>query len=266
MLSVEPDVPDAKRIVVRASRRDTVVSVARRYGVSPRQVQSWNKLSGTKLVAGQSLVLMVRPNSAAAARAARDDDDDTPVRAATRGKPSPGPRRQQVRRGGKGPRRPSRASAWWWKPPRARVRPSRRPGPRRPRSCARPSRRRPPRPAPAARAAGPPRTGRLPAAPISPMEACRELDSQFPRKFQRAGRRRCSPPPACWRPARRRGRWPARSGPGSSPTVAVPPMRQKTPSRPSARRSPRRGHDLAVGPVEPRTACRCSIVRPIFPR
>lgn len=89
MLSVEPDVPDAKRIVVRASRRDTVVSVARRYGVSPRQVQSWNKLSGSKLVAGQSLVLMVRPNSAAAARAARDDDDDTPVRAATRGKPEP---------------------------------------------------------------------------------------------------------------------------------------------------------------------------------
>ncbi|MGO4412161.1 MULTISPECIES: transglycosylase SLT domain-containing protein [Cupriavidus] len=89
MLSVEPDVPDAKRIVVRASRRDTVVSVARRYGVSPRQVQSWNKLSGSKLVAGQSLVLMVRPNSPAAARAARDDDDDTPVRAATRGKPEP---------------------------------------------------------------------------------------------------------------------------------------------------------------------------------
>ena len=89
MLSVEPDVPDAKRIVVRASRRDTVVSVARRYGVSPRQVQSWNKLSGSKLVAGQSLVLMVRPNSPAAARAARDDDDDTPARAATRGKPEP---------------------------------------------------------------------------------------------------------------------------------------------------------------------------------
>lgn len=89
MLSVEPDVPDAKRIVVRASRRDTVVSVARRYGVSPRQVQSWNKLSGSKLVAGQSLVLMVRPNSPGAARAARDDDDDTPVRAATRGKPEP---------------------------------------------------------------------------------------------------------------------------------------------------------------------------------
>lgn len=87
MLAVEPDVPDAKRVVVKAGRRDTVVSVARRYGVSPRQVQSWNKLSGSKLVAGQSLVLMLRPNSAAAARAERGDDgDDAPARSAARGK------------------------------------------------------------------------------------------------------------------------------------------------------------------------------------
>jgi membrane-bound lytic murein transglycosylase D len=81
MLAVEPDVPDARRVVVKAGRKDTVSSVAHRYGVSVRQVQSWNKLSGSKLVAGQSLVLMVRPNSAAAARAERGDDgDDTPVR------------------------------------------------------------------------------------------------------------------------------------------------------------------------------------------
>ncbi len=65
-LAMEPDVPDARRLVVRAGRRDTVASVAHRYGVSPGQVQSWNKLSGTKLVAGQSLVLMVPAGSAAA--------------------------------------------------------------------------------------------------------------------------------------------------------------------------------------------------------
>ncbi|MEN7526505.1 MULTISPECIES: transglycosylase SLT domain-containing protein [unclassified Cupriavidus] len=86
MLAVEPDVPDAKRVVVKAGRRDTVSSVARRYGVSTRQVQSWNKLSGSKLVAGQSLVLMLRPNSAAAARAERGDDGDDAPRAAARGK------------------------------------------------------------------------------------------------------------------------------------------------------------------------------------
>lgn len=88
MLAVEPDVPDARRVVVKAGRKDTVSSVAHRYGVSVRQVQSWNKLSGSKLVAGQSLVLMLRPNSPAAARAERGDDgDDTAVRGkAARGK------------------------------------------------------------------------------------------------------------------------------------------------------------------------------------
>ncbi len=89
MMAVEPDVPDAKRIVVRAGRRDTVATVAHRYGVSAGQVQSWNKLSGTKLVAGQSLVLMVRPGSAAATRSIRPDrdEDEPPVaRASARGK------------------------------------------------------------------------------------------------------------------------------------------------------------------------------------
>ncbi|WP_427310248.1 transglycosylase SLT domain-containing protein [Cupriavidus sp. H39] len=76
MLAMEPDLPDARRVVVRASRRDTVASVARRYGVSAGQVQSWNKLSGTKLVAGQSLVLMVPVHGAGAVRAARAERAD----------------------------------------------------------------------------------------------------------------------------------------------------------------------------------------------
>ncbi|WP_340523455.1 transglycosylase SLT domain-containing protein, partial [Cupriavidus necator] len=76
MLAMEPDLPDARRVVVRAGRRDTVASVARRYGVSAGQVQSWNKLSGTKLVAGQSLVLMVPVRGAGAVRAARAEQAD----------------------------------------------------------------------------------------------------------------------------------------------------------------------------------------------
>jgi membrane-bound lytic murein transglycosylase D len=76
MLAMEPDLPDTRRVVVRASRRDTVASVARRYGVSAGQVQSWNKLSGTKLVAGQSLVLMVPVRGAGAVRAARAERAD----------------------------------------------------------------------------------------------------------------------------------------------------------------------------------------------
>ncbi|WP_354685424.1 transglycosylase SLT domain-containing protein [Cupriavidus necator] len=81
ILAMEPDLPDARRVVVRAGRRDTVASVARRYGVSARQVQSWNKLSGTKLVAGQSLVLMVPVRGAGAVRAARAEQADRAERA-----------------------------------------------------------------------------------------------------------------------------------------------------------------------------------------
>ncbi|NUA26298.1 transglycosylase SLT domain-containing protein [Cupriavidus basilensis] len=71
-MAMEPDVPDARRVVVRAGRRDTVATLAHRYGVSAGQVQSWNKLSGTKLVAGQSLVLMVPARSAARFASAPD--------------------------------------------------------------------------------------------------------------------------------------------------------------------------------------------------
>ncbi|MCO4889025.1 transglycosylase SLT domain-containing protein [Cupriavidus sp. WGtm5] len=81
MLAMEPDLPDARRVVVRAGRRDTVTSVARRYGVSAGQVQSWNKLAGTKLVAGQSLVLMVPVRGAGAVRAARAERADRAERA-----------------------------------------------------------------------------------------------------------------------------------------------------------------------------------------
>lgn len=98
MLAMEPDLPDARRVVVRASRRDTVASVARRYGVSAGQVQSWNKLSGTKLVAGQSLVLMVPVRGAGAVRAARAERADRAERSehASRKEPSD--------KGGKGAR------------------------------------------------------------------------------------------------------------------------------------------------------------------
>ncbi|WP_432257549.1 transglycosylase SLT domain-containing protein [Cupriavidus sp. TMH.W2] len=90
MLAMEPDLPDARRVVVRASRRDTVASVARRYGVSAGQVQSWNKLSGTKLVAGQSLVLMVPVRGAGAVRAARAEQADRAERAEIAERPEHG--------------------------------------------------------------------------------------------------------------------------------------------------------------------------------
>ncbi|CAM3052857.1 transglycosylase SLT domain-containing protein [Cupriavidus taiwanensis] len=107
MLAMEPDLPDARRVVVRASRRDTVASVARRYGVSAGQVQSWNKLSGTKLVAGQSLVLMVPVRGAGAVRAARAERADRADRAerADRSERSEqASRKESTGKGGKGAR------------------------------------------------------------------------------------------------------------------------------------------------------------------
>ncbi|TWG86711.1 membrane-bound lytic murein transglycosylase D [Cupriavidus gilardii J11] len=77
-LLMEPDVPDARRLVVKAGKRDTVSSIARRYGVTVSQVRSWNRLSGSKLVRGQSLVLHV-PVKRGRTVVVQDDDDDVKV-------------------------------------------------------------------------------------------------------------------------------------------------------------------------------------------
>lgn len=78
-LLIEPDVPEARRLVVKAGKRDTVSSIARRYGVSVSQVRRWNRLSGSKLVAGQTLVVHVPVRQGRTAVARDDDDDDVKV-------------------------------------------------------------------------------------------------------------------------------------------------------------------------------------------
>jgi membrane-bound lytic murein transglycosylase D len=67
---VEPDVPDSRKIVVKAGKNDTLASIARRYQVSTEQVKSWNNLKGDKLAKGQTLALHV-PYKAAKRTAAR---------------------------------------------------------------------------------------------------------------------------------------------------------------------------------------------------
>ena len=49
VLAVEPDVPDRKKITVKAGKRDTLASVAKRYKVSVAQLREWNDLKGDKL-------------------------------------------------------------------------------------------------------------------------------------------------------------------------------------------------------------------------
>jgi membrane-bound lytic murein transglycosylase D len=58
-LLIEPDVPDSRKIIVKAGKNDTVASIARRYKVSPAQVKSWNNLKGDKLARGQTLEVNV---------------------------------------------------------------------------------------------------------------------------------------------------------------------------------------------------------------
>ena len=67
-LAVAPDVPETRRIFIKAGRRDTLNSIANRYGVSVLQIKQWNGLRRDVLANGQSLQLQV-PNRAAPIRA-----------------------------------------------------------------------------------------------------------------------------------------------------------------------------------------------------
>ncbi|ASU38077.1 lytic transglycosylase [Herbaspirillum sp. meg3] len=58
-LAVAPDVPDFKRIYVKAGKRDTLASIASRYRVSVVQIKQWNGLHRDVLANGQSLQLQV---------------------------------------------------------------------------------------------------------------------------------------------------------------------------------------------------------------
>ncbi|RJX32867.1 MAG: LysM peptidoglycan-binding domain-containing protein [Oxalobacter sp.] len=54
------DGPPSKRIKVKVRKRDTLISIARRYrGVTPEQIKSWNRLESNKLVVGSRLEIYV---------------------------------------------------------------------------------------------------------------------------------------------------------------------------------------------------------------
>ncbi|MDQ6684403.1 MAG: transglycosylase SLT domain-containing protein, partial [Pseudomonadota bacterium] len=57
-LSLTPDTPPLRRMGLRAGRRDSVDSVARRYRISPAQVAQWNGVSATaRFAPGQSVIV-----------------------------------------------------------------------------------------------------------------------------------------------------------------------------------------------------------------
>ncbi|ALS60962.1 transglycosylase SLT domain-containing protein [Pandoraea norimbergensis] len=88
VLALEPDLPDTRKVMVRARKHDTLAAVASRSGVSVAQIKGWNHLRRDALTGGQLLVLHVpvkdasrvmaasaAPAAPVAASASKDDDD-----------------------------------------------------------------------------------------------------------------------------------------------------------------------------------------------
>lgn len=60
MMALAPDLPPLKRMVIRAGKRDTVASIARRYKVSADKVAQWNSTSARAgFTRGQKVVVYV---------------------------------------------------------------------------------------------------------------------------------------------------------------------------------------------------------------
>ncbi|AKC71471.1 transglycosylase SLT domain-containing protein [Pandoraea oxalativorans] len=93
VLALEPDLPDTRKVMVRARKHDTLAGVASRSGVSVAQIKSWNRLRRDTLTSGQLLVLHVPVKDASRVVAASapepvaaKDDDDAPRTRLVRGK------------------------------------------------------------------------------------------------------------------------------------------------------------------------------------
>ena len=54
-MSIEPDVPDSRRIYIKVGKSDSLASIAQRNHVTVAQIKSWNNLRQDKVSAGQSL-------------------------------------------------------------------------------------------------------------------------------------------------------------------------------------------------------------------
>jgi membrane-bound lytic murein transglycosylase D len=68
-MALAPDVPPLRKMSLRAGRRETVASVARRYRVSPAQVAQWNSVgAGASFKPGQAVVVYVSTKAVKGAR------------------------------------------------------------------------------------------------------------------------------------------------------------------------------------------------------
>jgi membrane-bound lytic murein transglycosylase D len=59
-LAVESDAPPRRKITVKVGKRDTLMSLSKKYNVTLAEVREWNRLKTDKLTPGQSLKLEVK--------------------------------------------------------------------------------------------------------------------------------------------------------------------------------------------------------------
>jgi len=65
VMALTPDVPPLKRVTLKAGKRDTVATVAKRYRVSPHQVAQWNHTSANaKFKSGETIVVYLAQKAA----------------------------------------------------------------------------------------------------------------------------------------------------------------------------------------------------------
>ncbi|MBP7483863.1 MAG: transglycosylase SLT domain-containing protein [Aquabacterium sp.] len=70
MMALAPDLPPLKRMTLKAGKRDSVASIAKRYRVSAQQVAQWNKVSaGSSFKRGQTIVVYVNKSNKPASSA-----------------------------------------------------------------------------------------------------------------------------------------------------------------------------------------------------
>jgi membrane-bound lytic murein transglycosylase D len=59
VLAMEPDVPDTRKMLIRVRRKQSMDTIASRYGVSVGQLKAWNRTRRDIVMAGQTMVLHV---------------------------------------------------------------------------------------------------------------------------------------------------------------------------------------------------------------
>jgi len=97
-ISFAPDTPPLRKITLKAGKRDSVATIAKRYRVSPAQVADWNDVKAdARFKRGEAVVVYVAPAPAKASRSASKRRDAAPKAATPRKSTAPRTTRSAVK-------------------------------------------------------------------------------------------------------------------------------------------------------------------------